>query len=91
MPKPNVNSNLTQIKAYIREHNLNKPEIKLGMRKAELVAGLKKHGHWDSRVKSKKDTNLAVRTGGAPTHPLPKKKKKKKLSQGQKDFLSGIH
>ena len=28
--------------------------------------------------KKKRDTNLAVRTGGAPTHPLPKKPKKKK-------------
>jgi hypothetical protein len=28
--------------------------------------------------RKKRDTNLAVRTGGAPTHPLPKKPKKKK-------------
>ena len=28
--------------------------------------------------KKKKESNLAVRTGGAPTHPKPKKPKKKK-------------
>ena len=50
-PKPNVNSSLAEIKAYVREYKLNKPEIKLGMKKADLIAGLKKHGHWDGRVK----------------------------------------
>jgi hypothetical protein len=50
-PKPNVNSTLPEIKAYVREYKLNKPEIKLGMKKADLIAGLKKHGHWDSRPK----------------------------------------
>ncbi len=90
-PKPNANSTLAEIKAYIREYKLNKPEIRLGMKKADLIAGLKKHGHWDSRVKGK---NTAVRSGpnrkgeyGPPKNPV---KKKKKLSKGQKDFLSGI-
>jgi hypothetical protein len=50
-PKPNVNSTLAEIKAYVREYKLNKPEIKLTMKKADLIEGLKKHGHWDGRVK----------------------------------------
>ena len=76
MPKPNASSSLAEIKSYVRSHNLNKPEIKLSMRKAELVAGLKKHGHWDGSSTESEATKrstrpagqggMAKRTGGAP-------------------------
>ena len=47
MPKPNDKFTVKQMKDYIRTHKLNHPEIKLSMRKADMIAGLKKHGHWE--------------------------------------------
>lgn len=48
MPKPNDSMTLKQLKDYVRSHKLNHPEVKLSMNKADLVRGLKKHGHWES-------------------------------------------
>ena len=48
MPKPHDGMTLKQLKDYVRSHNLNHPEVKLSMNKADLVKGLKKHGHWES-------------------------------------------
>ena len=76
MPKPNENSTLAEIKSYIKEHNLTKPELRLSLPRASLVARLKKHGHWDSSVKKEKRTRMT--------------KGKKPLSKDQKDFLAGI-
>lgn len=75
MPKPNASFTLIELKEYVRNHNLNKPEIKLSMKKPDLIAGLKKHGHWEGSTESeatKKSTRpagkggMAKRTGGAP-------------------------
>lgn len=44
--KPDSSWTLSDIRGYVRRKKLNKPEIKLSMKKSELVAGLKKHGHW---------------------------------------------
>ncbi len=44
--KPNQNFTVAQMKTYIREKKLNHPAIKLSMKKADLVKGLKKAGHW---------------------------------------------
>ena len=53
MQKPGPTSTVTQMKDYIRSKQLNKPEIKLSMKKADLIAGLKMHGHWqDGKKKS---------------------------------------
>ena len=43
-----ANSNMTveQMRQYIRKNNLNKPHLRLGMKRADLIAGLKKEGHW---------------------------------------------
>jgi hypothetical protein len=54
MPKPNGSWNVKQLKDYVRAKGLNKPEIKLGMKKADLVKGLKKHGHWEKDPKLQK-------------------------------------
>jgi hypothetical protein len=53
MSKPNVTFTVKQMKDYIREKKLNHPAIKLSMRRAELIEGLKKAGHWDNKTKSK--------------------------------------
>ena len=70
MPKPNSTFTLIEIRSYVRSHRLNKPEIRLGMKKAELIAGLKKHGHWDHKA----DARISLRKGGAKP-PMVKKKK----------------
>ena len=44
--KPDDSWTLSDLKGYVRRKKLNKPEIKLSMKKADLVKGLKKHGHW---------------------------------------------
>ena len=54
MSKPNQNSSVKEMKDYIRSKKLNHPLIRLGLKKAELVSGLKKLGHWDEVAKVKK-------------------------------------
>tara|TARA_R110002167_G_scaffold359075_2_gene575464 strand:- start:2504 stop:3502 length:999 start_codon:yes stop_codon:yes gene_type:complete len=66
MSKPNDTWSIKQLRDYVTSKKLNKPAIKLSMGKADLVAGLKKHGHWES--------GKAKRTGGAPTHKIADKK-----------------
>tara|TARA_Y100001938_G_C8031638_1_gene400962 strand:+ start:762 stop:1115 length:354 start_codon:yes stop_codon:yes gene_type:complete len=76
-PKPNVNSTLTEIKEYVREYKINKPEIKLTMKKAQLIEGLKKHGHWDGRVKkisrAQKSFLSGIDDGSKKAEPKKKK------------------
>ena len=76
MTKPNSNFTVKQIKQYIRDNKLNHPDVKLGMRRAELVAGLKKIGHWQETKKSppKKEAPKKV----APKKVAPKKEAPKK-------------
>tara|TARA_R110002012_G_scaffold76687_4_gene193887 strand:- start:2256 stop:2822 length:567 start_codon:yes stop_codon:yes gene_type:complete len=100
MPKPNVNFSLTEIKEYIKMKGLDKPEIKLSMSRAQLVEGLKKHGHWDDSVEKTKKTRVSKKPKAPPKEKKPRgrpkgsKNKKgtkpKKLSKGQEDFLGGI-
>jgi len=77
MPKPNSKSTLAEMKAYVREKKLNKPEIRLTMKKSELIAGLKKHGHWDN----KSDARANLKAGGAKPvmKAKPRAKKPKKV------------
>ena len=48
MPKPNSSMSVAQMKAYIRENKVNHPDVKLGMKRGDMIAGLKKAGHWDN-------------------------------------------
>tara|TARA_R110000744_G_scaffold59736_3_gene124093 strand:+ start:824 stop:1090 length:267 start_codon:yes stop_codon:yes gene_type:complete len=64
--KPTAHSTVKQMKDYIRSKKLNRSPVRLGMRKPEMVAALKKMGHWDpkhdksgAKVK-KKQFNSAV-------------------------------
>lgn len=90
MVKPNAKSTLKEMKDYIRSKKLNKPEVRLTMKKADMVAGLKKIGHWDTKhdgaTKKQSDQarkNLkkiiskpAPKKATAPKKkPAPKKKK----------------
>ena len=69
MVKPNRTFTLPELRAYVREKKLNKPEIKLSMKKADLIAGLKKHGHWNHKA----DARIELKKGAKP--PMTKKKK----------------
>jgi len=53
MPKPNSSMTVAQMKAYIRQHKVNHPEVKLGMKRGDMIAGLKKAGHWDDSQSKK--------------------------------------
>ena len=66
MAKPTAKSTVSAMKDYIRENKLNKAPIRLGMKRDELIAGLRKLGHWD-----------AQHDGVAPRRkpPAPKKPK----------------
>lgn len=88
MPKPNSTFTLIEIRSYVRSHRLNKPEIRLGMKKAELIAGLKKHGHWDHKA----DARISLRKGGEKPPMVKKKKtqpKKKKEAPKPKETPTG--
>ena len=73
MSKPNENSTLKEIKDYIRANKLNKPDIKLGLKKSELISILKKLGHWDSSVAKQKRTRSKKEVQGRV--PVPDKAK----------------
>ena len=66
MAKPTAKSTVKEMKDYIRTNRLNKAPIPLGMKRAELIAGLRKLGHWD-----------AQHDGAAPRRkpPAPRKPK----------------
>lgn len=50
-----------QMKDYIRKHKLNKPHLRLGMKRAEMIAGFKKEGRWKEVPKVKKTTKAPVK------------------------------
>ena len=80
MPKPNKTFTVKQMKDYIRQHKVNHPAVKLSMKRADMIEGLKKAGHWDTS----KDTPT-------PKKPAPKKKPmetKKKPTKPTTDDLS---
>tara|TARA_R110000787_G_scaffold110822_2_gene219654 strand:+ start:173 stop:1243 length:1071 start_codon:yes stop_codon:yes gene_type:complete len=71
MPKPNQNSSVTEMKAYIRSKKINHPDVKLGLKKADMIAGLKKAGHWDEVAKVKKTRAKPV-AKAKPVAPVKK-------------------
>ena len=88
--KPTDKTTLKDIKIYIRKHKLNKPEINMSMSKAQLVAHLKKHGHWggagppnthikfsDKKTYKKKGSVYKELTGGKILSNAQIKQKKK--------------
>tara|TARA_Y100000004_G_C8857404_1_gene387424 strand:- start:389 stop:652 length:264 start_codon:yes stop_codon:yes gene_type:complete len=62
MPKPNQNMTVEQMKSYVRSHNLNHPDVKLGMRRAQLISGLKKAGHWDEVPKKPRGKVITLKS-----------------------------
>lgn len=66
MAKPTAKSTVSAMKDYIRVNQLNKAPIRLGMKRDELIAGLRKLGHWD-----------AQHDGVAPRRKAPAPKKPK--------------
>tara|TARA_R110000737_G_scaffold56663_4_gene81293 strand:+ start:3828 stop:4322 length:495 start_codon:yes stop_codon:yes gene_type:complete len=80
MPKPNHSFSVKEMKDYIRTHKLNKPEIKLSMRRHELIAGLKKIGHWSETSGKRK----MITTKGRPVN------KQKAKPDDMKGFLDGL-
>jgi len=81
--KPNITFNMKQMKDYIRSNKLNHPDVKLSMKRADMIAGLKKAGHWDelkSKPKSVKDKVKAIEKKATPkpaSKPAPKPNKEK--------------
>ena len=55
MHKPNKSWTLPQLKGYVRDNKLADKEIRLGMKKAEMIIALKKKGHWDDSHVSTKE------------------------------------
>jgi hypothetical protein len=59
------------MKAYIRTHKLNRPDVKLGMKRHDLINGLKKAWHWDTTFSSK--ARKPVARMGRPKKPPARK------------------
>jgi len=70
MSKPNSSMTVAQMKAYIREKKINHPEVRLGMKRGDMIAGLKKAGHWDDSKSEKKPPKTKN-----PAKKTPAKKK----------------
>ena len=70
MVKPNSSMTVSQMKAYIREKKINHPEVRLGMKRGEMIAGLKKAGHWDNSKSEKRPPKTKN-----PAKKTPAKKK----------------
>ena len=88
MPRriPNDTYTVKKMKDYIRTHKLNRPDVKLGMKRQDLINGLKKAGHWDTTF-SGRARNPVARMGRpkkpaarkpAARKPVARKNKKKK-------------
>ena len=75
MAKPTAKSTVGQMKEYIRLKKLNKAPILLGMKRAELIAGLRKLGHWDAQHDK---PSAKVPAPKAVPKPAPKRKVLKK-------------
>ena len=81
MSKPHAKSTMKEMKDYIRKNKLNKAEVKLTMRKPEMVSALKKMGHWDVKNDGAKKTPAPKKT--PVTKPAPKKKLTYSLPKGK--------
>jgi hypothetical protein len=69
MAKPTARSTVSAMKDYIRANRLNKAPIRLGMKREELIAGLRKLGHWDAQHDG---APAPRRKPPAPKKPVPK-------------------
>ena len=78
MSKPHAKSTMKEMKDYIRKNKLNKAQIKLTMRKPEMISALKITGHWDSKFGG---GNFRQKTPA--TKPAPKKKLTYSLPKGK--------
>ena len=78
MAKPTAKSTVVQMRQYIRDNKLNKQPIRLGMKRAELIAHLRKMGHYDSQH-DKPSAKLPAPK--AVPKPAPKRKVLKKAQE----------
>ena len=82
MPRriPNGTYTVKRMKTYIRTHELNRPDVKLGMKRQDLINGLKKVGHWDTTFSSKARKPVARmgRPKKPPARKPPARKRKNK-------------
>jgi outer membrane biosynthesis protein TonB len=90
MAKPNQNSTVAEMRAYIRAKKLNHPLIKMGLKKAELQAGLKKLGHWEEKAKEKKTRKKAEPKKEEPKKPKPAPKKAEPKKEEKKIPMTTI-
>ena len=88
MEKPHAKSTLAEMKAYIRAKKLNTPDIRLGMKKAEMVAALKKMGHWDPKHDGASAKKSAPKKKG-PVQGEDPARDKRLYEKYKKDMLAG--
>mgnify|MGYP003655910405 FL=1 len=86
--KPNKSWTLPQLKKYVRDNKLNQKEIRLGMKKAEMIIALKKKGHWDESrghvsKKEFKDARKGLIKIMAREPGLRQNQKRKKVPMGK--------
>lgn len=98
MSKPHAKSTLKEMKDYIRKNKLNKAEVKLTMRKSEMVSALKKMGHWDNKndgsttkqkVTKKQSDTARKNLKKIISKPAPKTAPKKKPAPKKKKYYVG--
>mgnify|MGYP003646499536 CR=1 FL=1 len=91
MEKAHSGMTLTQLKEYVREHKLQKSAegIKLTMKKSDLIAGLKKHGHWTGtfNVKNTKVATVKTKPTAKPHVKVKSPPKPKKRSKRDAEFF----
>jgi|TARA_R100000479_G_scaffold65254_1_gene31118 hypothetical protein len=90
MKKPNQNSTVAEMRAYIKAKKLNHPLIKMGLKKSELQSGLKKLGHWEEVQKEKKSRKRLSKGQKDFLAGIDdgKKKKEKKKEEKKKDSVT---
>lgn len=75
MEKPHSKSTLKYMREYIKENELNKKQITLGLKKPEMIKRLKELGHWNDKNDS---DNSVPKSVPKPTKITVKKTMKKK-------------
>ena len=90
--KPSISkhSTLVEMKAFVRKHKLNHPSIKLGMKKAEMLAGLDKLGHINTDPRQKPTSKAKPALNTKKIEPKNEKKEAPKQRRKLKGRLTGV-
>jgi len=90
--KPNITFNMKQMKDYIRSNKLNHPDLKLSMKRDDMITGLKKAGHWEEVKSKSQSVKSKVKAIEKKLTPKPETKPpvKKEAPRGRRKIVASM-